>query len=118
MVAGQTIEVSSQDIFICKVCEEVVRGALKPAGITTKFYRFPSLRALNTSNAGEKTVAEVCRIKGAEKKWKNLKMVSPPVTYFYAGVFVNKKYNKKPILKWTDLEGSIPDRPPFFEIFF
>lgn len=52
--------ISSQNIFICTVCEDIVRAALAINRIDSEYKRYPSARALRLSNSGVND-GEVCR---------------------------------------------------------
>lgn len=101
--ANIDLTLSSQISFFTDVCESVLTDALKQEGFNVKYERFPSARALQQSNRG-KVDGETCRIKGAEKKWKNLIMVPPSVINFYGAIFTHVTV-KKSIKGWQDLKG-------------
>jgi polar amino acid transport system substrate-binding protein len=97
------LTISSQDSFFTSVCESILTDALTREGFDVSYERFPGARALQQANRG-KVDAETCRIKGAEKKWKNLVMVPSIVMPFYGAIFTHVTV-RQAITGWQDLEG-------------
>jgi len=96
--------ISRPDVSSCMICEVIVSEAMNIVGIDVLFRGFPSARAIVMANRGV-TDAEVCRLYGADRKFRNLKMVSPNITEYNGAVFVSKDRVNKRINTWEDLRG-------------
>ncbi len=100
----KTLKITSQHIHGIILCEKAVREMLNIIGYKSTFIKLPSARAISDANKGFFD-GDVCRVECAEKKYKNLMMVTSPVTKLYSGVFVNKNLFKGKVTSWKDLEN-------------
>ncbi len=86
LLAGQVLNISSQQVYITQICEAIVSEALKNIGIEASIKHLPTARAAFISNAGGSD-AEICRVKGFADKYKNLIRINPSIIPLKASVF-------------------------------
>ena len=86
LIAGQVLNISSQQVYITQICEAIVSEALGNIGIKTSMQKLPTARAAFVSNAGGSD-AEVCRVKGFADKYQNLIRINPSIIPLEASVF-------------------------------
>ncbi len=85
---AQTMNISSQEIYITEICEAIVSEALATLDIKTNISRFPTARGAILSNNG-KTDGEICRIREFDKSYQNLIRIEPSIMMLEAAVFTN-----------------------------
>ena len=84
--ANDDIILSSLEGPVSEISERILTEAYNRIGFNLYIKRLPAERALIFSNEGQ-TDGETNRIKGINKKYTNLIMISAPVNYFEAMVF-------------------------------
>lgn len=84
--AGKTLTISSQKIYITKICDAIVTEALSKLGMKVSVLHLPTARAAFISNAGGAD-GEICRVKGFAKKYSNLIRINPSIMPAEASVF-------------------------------
>ena len=104
VTASNTLSVSSQQIFITQICEQVVSEALMSINIDIQPINLPTKRALIMSNDGE-TDGEICRVKGLDNKYTNLIRIDPSIIPLKANVFTIDKDIRVEQNQWDALQG-------------
>jgi polar amino acid transport system substrate-binding protein len=75
---AETLVIASQDVYLARVCETIVREALEESDLDVEFRVYPGARALRMSNSGA-IDGEMCRLKAIERAYPNLVRVDPLV---------------------------------------